>query len=213
MTIQVKEQRAAERFDTVDEVTGSFGAVEVTVVNVCETGVKVLHSQPLRIGTRGGLRFRRGNVSVATQARVVWSHLSKEPQSGGRLLYQSGLHLDTPDNTFAAAVQMMLQEGMLRRDLESLERKRKRLEQREREKSGQPAMKMMAGPAEPEVTPDQALLIEQARTRLRTSPQETARWAARARTPENEAHGDEALAIWEYLERTIELPKISRFLK
>ena len=54
-------------------------------------GAQISHPQPLRIGTRGKLWFRRGDVSVTVHATVVWSHLAKTTSG---MVYQTGIKLD-----------------------------------------------------------------------------------------------------------------------
>ena len=145
MNVQVKELREAERFVVTEAVTGSFGAAEVVVLNIGERGVKISHPQPLRIGTRGRLNFRHRNVNAAIPARVVWSHLSKDPNAGGKLVYHTGLHIEAGDTSLSAALHSMLQLGLLRQDLESLDRKRQLAEEREKRIANRPTIKVVPG--------------------------------------------------------------------
>jgi hypothetical protein len=70
-----------------------------------------------------------------------------------------------------------------------------------------------------DVSADQVLLIQHARDRLRTHPDEALKWYNRAKysiaqsavgTPDMLYHREEVLAVWEYLERTVELQTIAR---
>ena len=145
MTIQVSDLRAAERFVPNEPITGCFGSSDVSLLNIGPGGVKISHSHPLRIGTRGRFWFRHGELTITVQARLVWSHLSKDPANGGTLAYHSGLHVEGSDPVLADALQTMLARGVLRQDLESLEKKRQRLEEREKARTAKPTMKIISG--------------------------------------------------------------------
>jgi hypothetical protein len=206
--MDIAEQRTTERYVAVEPIDGSFGAASITVLNLGGSGVQVAHAQPLRLGTRGRLWFRRGGVQVAVQAMLIWSHLSKTPNSEGKFLYQSGLRIDDgPD--FATALRSLLDNGSVRRDRDSLDRKRRRIEEKERELHQKPTVKLIV----PELSAEQVLLVQHARERLRANPEEATKWFNRAKfapegAPENIPHREEVLAVWEYLERTVDLATI-----
>ncbi|MBV9495878.1 MAG: hypothetical protein JOZ54_16640 [Acidobacteria bacterium] len=184
--MHIEEQRTTERYIAVETIDGSFGAASVTVLDLGVAGAQVAHAQPLRLGTSGRLLFRRGAVQVAVPAKIVWSHLSRTPNAEGKLLYQSGLRIDDGED-FSSAVQTLRDDGVVRRDLDSLQRKRRRLEEKEQEKQGKPAMKVVH---QDDIPADQQLLVEHARNRLRATG------------------SDDAHAVFEYLEHTVELNTI-----
>ena len=126
MDVHVSDLRNAERFSVLDRIAGTFGAAEVTVINLSSEGVQVSHPQPLRIGSSARLVLQHGDVHATQPARVLWSHLSKKPDSGGRLLYETGLLLLSPDGTWGQAIHHLMKKGLLRQDIDSLERKRLR---------------------------------------------------------------------------------------
>jgi hypothetical protein len=202
MTIEVKELRRAERYVAVEQLAGSYGAVSVIILDLSDAGVQIEHAQPLRVGMRARFWFRCGAASVSGQAATVWSHLARTPE---KLLYRSGIKLDDGVE-LVAALRSLADQGVIRRDLESLERKRRLLIAREREKSGKPVMTLLR--AEPDVPADQRLLIEQVRSRLRANPDETARLYERIAAGDRRDERQDVLAVWEYLERTIELATI-----
>jgi hypothetical protein len=208
--MDIAEQRTTERYIALEPIDGSFGAASITVLNLGGSGAQVAHAQPLRLGTKGRLRFRRGGVQVAVEALLLWSHLSKTPNSEGKYLYQSGLRIDE-EGDFATALRSLLDAGAVRRDLDSLERKRRRLLERERERNQTPVVKVI----QPEVSAEQVLLVQHARERLRANPEEATKWFNRAKfvpegTPEHIPHREDVLAVWEYLERTVDLATIIR---
>ena len=140
--MNVEDLRSGERFVLLHPIPGSFGASEISLVNIGLAGVQIAHAQPLRIGTRARLWFRYGPSSVSTQARVIWSHLSQEKNANGKLLYQTGLKIESADGEYAMAMSALFQSGVLQRDPESLERKRQREAEREKRRNG-PILKMI----------------------------------------------------------------------
>ncbi|HVR37613.1 MAG TPA: hypothetical protein VMU84_00845 [Thermoanaerobaculia bacterium] len=206
--VEVSEVRRFPRYNTVEPLVGSFGAAEVVVRNLGERGAQVSHAQPLRIGTRSRFWFRRGDISVSIQATIVWSHLSQVPDEHGKLLYQSGLHVDE-DEAFLSSLQAFADRGVIKRDLASLERKKKVLLEKEQAKSGKPIVKFIQH--EPDVPADQKLMIEHARARLQNHPDEAQRFYERAKASNADEifiHREDVVAVWEYLERTIDLSTI-----
>ena len=73
----INELRRTHRFGAVEPLPGGFGSASITILNLASRGVQIEHSQPLRLALNGRLWFRRGDVAVSVQGRVVWSHLSK----------------------------------------------------------------------------------------------------------------------------------------
>ena len=78
-------------------------------------------------------------------------------------------------------------------------------------------MKTVASRA-PEIPYDHILLIQQARTRLQSMPEEAVKWYNRARYSQANVgdvaphHRDEVVAIWEYLERTLDIALIAKVI-
>jgi len=199
---EVNELRTAERYTAKEPIPGSFGAASVGVLNMSEHGLMIEHAQPLRLATKGRLWFKHGDITVAVQAIVVWSHLSKQPNAKGKYLYQSGLRVDSGTAELASALRTLAGRGLVSLDMDSLDRKRKRTVERERG----PAPARPA-PKQPEITPDQALLIHHAVKRFRSSPEEARRWYDKAKNsaPDDVVkYGREVIALWSYLEGTID---------
>ncbi len=206
MTIDVKELRGAERYVPADSLAGTYGGSEVTIVNVGFGGAQITHSLPLRIGSSARLWFRVGDVAVQASARLIWSHLSKI-EGSTKTCYRSGIRVEDP--SFAEAIDTLVRRGIVSVDDGTLERKRRRLIEKERERSGKTIVKIV--PAEATISPEHLLLIEHARERLRANPHEAERLYAQARTADA-ANGvrQDAVAVWEYLERSIGLQTIMR---
>lgn len=166
---------------------------------------------------RPRLSFKQRKISVGAQGIIIWSRLSKTANRDGKLLYQSGIRIDEPAEALVTAIAALLRLSLIKSDPESLDRKRQRLEEKERARSAQPIVKHLH-PKSP-IDPDQILLIQQARDKMKANPEEALKWYNRAKYAITAATGvaapeiiyrDDVLAIWEYLERTIDLTTIIR---
>ncbi len=213
--MDLRDLRAADRYITDERLVGSFGAASVVVVDLSDQGAQIEHPQPLRLGLRARFWFRRGDISVTSQAIVVWSHLSKRGNVEGKLLYRSGLRIEEEIDAFYTALQRLVEQQIVRRDLEALNKKRKILQ--DREKQSRPMMKLLR--TENEIPQDQVLLIQHARERLRMHPEEALKWYNRAKfallengaqAAETVRHREDVLAVWEYLERSVDIATIVR---
>ena len=206
MEPNVEDLRSSDRYILTEKLAGSFGSVQVVLIDIGEQGVQIEHAQPLRLATTGRLWFKHAGVSVSLHAFVVWSKLS------GRQ-YRSGLRIDEAAAEFVSTLETLEEHGIIRKDDDSLNRKRQRIEEREKAKSGQPVMKHV--PQEPDISPDQVLLIQHARKRLKDNFDEAQKWYSRAyfslrTTGEATKYPEDVLAVWEYLERSVPLPIIKR---
>ena len=211
----VRDHRGGDRFIVIEPLPGSFGAAPIAILNMAYQGVQIEHAQPLRLATKARLFFKHGEVTAAVHGTVVWSHLSRTPNDKGKYLYRSGIRIDEEMTRFRSAMESLAEEGFIRLDVESLERKRKRLEEMERERTGKPVVTLIRG-AEAAIPSDQVLLIQQARERLRANPDEALKWYHRAKfSTTDEAvlhHREDVLAVWEYLDRSVDLSTIQRVI-
>lgn len=210
----MRDLRRSARFVVRDvrALIGNFASSEVTVVNFCDEGAMIAHHQPMRIGTCGRFTFCHGSVIGAAQAQIVWSHLLKTPVNGAPV-YHSGLLVES-HHEYVAAVRDLVAQQVVSPDDDSLDRKRRKLEQRERQKT---AVNTLL-PVRTAESPDQTLLIRHALTRLREQPDTIQRLSRKARESVAGAivldgMSDEVLALWEYLERLVDLRTIERVLR
>ena len=210
----IAELRSGDRYVVSVPIQGAFGSASVAVRNLSDQGACIEHAQPLRLASPGRLSFRFGEVSVGASGIIVWSHLSKTPNSQGKYLYQSGVRIEDDIAAFTESIRQLISQRVLLRDLDSLDRKRKREQAREAAQKNRPVIKVI--PQE-EIPPDQALLIQHARERLRLNPDEARKWYQRAKfagTDEMQTdlirYREDVLAVWEYLERSVPLAHIVR---
>jgi len=204
MTIEVKELRSGQRYVLDTPLTASFGSVEVQIVNISTGGLQMIHPLPQRVGSSSRLSFRIGDVAVSATARLIWSHLAKTPT--GKMAYRSGIRVEDP--AFAASVQALVDRGYVKSDSDSLERKKKRLIEKERERSDKHLVKALPMEA---LSSEQLLLIQHARERMRANPLEATRLYQQARTADAAKDvSEDIVAVWEYLERSIGIATIMK---
>ena len=142
--MMVEELRKTDRFVVIAPVAATFGASDTLVVNFSITGAQISHPQPMRIGTMARLSFHRGDAFASVQARVIWSHAANA--AGGTLVYRTGLRLENVDAHYALALNTLLRAGAVQRDIESLDKKRKRDEEREEKRKSGPKVIPFGGP-------------------------------------------------------------------
>ena len=217
-TENVEDLRSVKRFVIEPPLRGTFVNVDVTIDDFGERGVQAEHAGPLKLGSAGRMTFTipMSQEIVRIQARVAWSRLSKKPDASGKYLYRSGFRVEGDVEVMKATLARMVQFCIARPDTASLERKRKVLIERARARAGTPTMKTVAI-RPPEIPSDHMLLIQQARARLQAMPEEAIKWYNRAKysqasMPDGHHHRDEIVAIWEYLERMIDINVIARVL-
>jgi hypothetical protein len=215
--MEVSELRGTERYVFAEAVEGRFGSTDVTLLNASTRGAQVAHAQPIRLGTTARLWFKRGDVSVSVQALSIWSHLSKTPNEKGKYLYSTGLRIEHQASEYETALQALLDREVISPDPESLDRKRKKELAKIAERNGRPIVKLLR--PEVDIPPDTQLLIEHARKQLLADPNEAQRWYQRAKYAIT--HGganiatdairnrEDVLAVWEYLERSVDISTIA----
>ncbi|MDP9193814.1 MAG: PilZ domain-containing protein [Acidobacteriota bacterium] len=135
MTIEIIELRKGDRFLATEQIPGTFGPAEVILIDLSLGGAKLSHPQPLRIGTRGKLAFKRGDIAASAQGVVVWSHISRA--GGSSMSYVSGIKLEAVEPQYAMALNTMLRAGVLRKETDSLDKKRERMIEREQLRNSQ----------------------------------------------------------------------------
>ncbi len=215
----VRDLRSSPRFVVREPITGYFGGIDVAIHDMAVAGVQIEHSEPVKLSSRARVGFKIDNTLFAVPGVVVWSRLSRSPETQGKLLYRSGIKLEDDAQRFANVINILVGRGRLRPDSQSLERKRQKVEEREQLKNTHPILKTI-GARPTDIPNDQILMVHHAREQLRANPEEAKRWYNRGKyvaAPElarleemNIPHREEVLAVFEYLERSIDLVTIAR---
>lgn len=216
-TENVEDLRSVKRFVIEPPLHGTFASVEITIDDFGERGVQAEHAGALKLGSVGRLTFEipMSQEVVRIQARVAWSRLSKKPDAKGKYLYRSGFRVEGDCEVMKTTLARMLHFSIARPDITSLEKKRKILIERARARAAAPTMKAVTS-RQPEIPTDHLLIIQQARARLQAMPEEAVKWYNRAKYSQahlaetGQHHRDEIVAIWEYLERMIDINVIAR---
>ena len=186
------------------------------LVDVGEHGAQVQHPSPIKLGAIARLTFVAPSTSqqIRVQGTIVWSRIATKPDTAGKRNYVSGVRLDDPDAMMKDAIVRMVDANVLRPDSLTLERKRKTLLEKERARL-QPGFKLVG--QRPRIPDDVILLVRQTRNRLTDNPAESVKWYNRAKFSLDQSgvqihQRDEVLAIWEYLERSVEIEIIARII-
>jgi Tfp pilus assembly protein PilZ len=222
----VEESRSAKRYIIDPPLQASLGSATLTIIDAGETGVQAEHAVPVKLGATARLLVQIPGVSdpLKLEGRVVWSRLSKKPNEHGKYLYRSGIRVENAAETIRDAVEKLHARSQAEPDHLSL-MKKETIRKEKQEKLLHPQMKMTMQKG-PQIPTDQLLLIHQARERLQSQPDEAVKWYNRAKFSLTESgqqihhrdeetgqqihHRDEVLAVWEYLERTIDINVIAR---
>ena len=209
----VEEGRLEERYSFLRVIEGVFGSVDFALADIGEHGLHVQHLSAIKLGTEDTVSFAvtDAGVSVRLHGYVVWSRFADPKDTRP---YHSGIRVDDPDGVLKSAIKTLLEYRTLRVDEESMARKRAMLEKRSQATK---ATRLKQTTQAPRIPDDVILLVKQTSLRLQANPAESVRWYNRAKYSLNEAgeqiHArDDVLAVWEYLERSVELSIITRIL-
>jgi len=200
-----------------------MGRSSISICDLGAEGLQIEHSEPLRPHDHCTISFQDPwkRSTIELEALILWTRLFKDPS--GRYLYRSGVRVGA-SATLQQALNALLQRGGARLDEQSLERKRRTLEERANEVLGQ----MFVRPAgvsvsDRQLTPAQVASIYQAADRLDANPDEARRWAVLARfsvtndprhaAVRDEHVDDEFLSVWEYLDEVIPVSLIRELLE
>lgn len=194
--------RRAARYIPRRQIDGFFNETKFSIVQISETGLRIRHRSSLLPGDEAKVSFALLDTaqSVVLRARVVWTSIAR---SEGETFSISGLRIIEHGDRLAAAVQMLRAKHELQP------------ERRIRHRRAGEAMIVLEGVADDEIT-----RVVSAVQRFATDPIEAGRWHSRARfavsdpdvrraAPHHPREREEVLAIWESLDRQIDIQKIT----
>lgn len=208
-TTRIEELRSSDRFYVNPAIEVKWNSEHVLLEDLCARGARIGSKSLLPAGTAGVLCLTQPDVEV--QTRVVWSNV----KAVDPLKHRAGLTVDGKGEQMRLAIGRLSEIGRASLDTRSLALKLKIIRARARqlapthrdvESSGVPA--------------EQYILVQCVREELRLNPEEALHWYRRARllikdpntkssAPAIADHPD-ALAVWEYLDRTIDPSIIGR---
>ncbi len=202
---RIEDLRSTDRFDLSPLLDGAWNGFAVRIENLSARGARIETPNHLVTGTTGTLRLM--NIEVA--AEVAWSAV----KGVNPVCYRNGLSIGEKSEQLRLVIGQLCEAGRASLDTHSLGLKLKILRARARQLA--PSYKTAPGlPAE------QYLLVQGVREELRLNPDEAMHWyrrarisiadpATRAAAPAIADHPD-ALAVWEYLDRSIDASIIGR---
>lgn len=204
---RIEDLRSTDRFDVSPLLEGAWNGVAVGVENLSARGARIETASALEPGFAGTLRF----MNVEVTARVAWSAVKSVSPSR----YRSGLAINEKSEQLRLAIGQLCEEGRASLDTHSLTLKLKILRARARQLA--PSYRGVEASGIPV---EQYLLIQGVREELRLNTDAALHWYRRARftiaDPASRAaaspiadHPD-ALAVWEYLDRSIDASIIGR---
>lgn len=212
---RIEELRATDRFFIVPAIEGLLGRVPLQIDDLSARGARVSTNDHLPPGLVEKLSFRApgSDLEIVASTRVVWSKLKSV--SGEARRFHSGMAVDEKPEQLRLAIGQLSQINRALLDTKSLGLKLKILRARARQLApSYRAIEASGIPAE------QYLLIQGVREELRLNPEEAFHWyrrarlaiqdpATRAAAPPIADHPD-ALAVWEYLDRSVDPSIVGR---
>ncbi len=212
---RIEELRSTDRFFVVPAMDGTFGRVPLQIDDLSARGARVGTNDHLPPGLVEKLTFRvpASDMEVIASSRVIWSKLKSV--SGEARRYHSGLAIDEKPEQLRLVIGQLSQLNRALLDTKSLGLKLKILRARARQLA--PSYRNIEASGIPV---EQYLLIQGVREELRLNPEEAFHWYRRARlviqdpatrsvAPPIANHPD-ALAVWEYLDRSIDPSIVGR---
>jgi hypothetical protein len=208
-TTRIEELRSTDRFDLSPSLEGEWNGAEVRVENLSARGARIETPRPLAPSSSGTLTFAVAQLNLSVDAAVAWTSVKSVNPS----MYRSGLIIDEKPELLRLAIGHLCEAGVAILDTHSLALKLKVIRARARQLASH-ANETSGVPTE------QYLLIQCVREELRLNPDEAMHWYRRARltiadpatrlaAPAIADHPD-ALAVWEYLDRSIDPSIIGR---
>jgi hypothetical protein len=208
--VTYSDTRTTPRYVPRRQITGIFHDVRFTIVQISATGLRIRHTEPLLPGDEAKLSFALLNPprSFMMRARVVWTSAARYGNGGDSTFSISGLRVIEHAERLVKAVELLL----AAHDLEP--------DRRQNPRPGYAADAAMTPAA---ATDDEIALVLKATQRFAADPLEATRWYGRGKFALSDEHvrraappkprdREEALAVWEFLERQVALEKVSSIL-
>lgn len=215
-TKRVEELRSTDRFYLSPSIAGTFDNQPALIENLSARGARVeLAFEPLR-GSIATLHFNAvgSQLDVSVTGQVMWTAV-KAITGGTSRSFRAGLLVNEKPELMRLAIGHLCDSGRAALDTHSLRLKVKILRARARQLA--PSYREIEASGIPA---EQYLLIQGVREELRLNPEEAMHWYRRARLIINDpntkvvappiAHHPDALAVWEYLDRSVDPTIVGR---
>lgn len=205
MAHRVEELRCSDRYVMKTELPARFAGVHARLEELSANGARVVLTFEAPAGLQGKLDFSLPAIALdcAVPAEVAWS------RSQGKGQWRTGLKITDRNSMVRLAIAHLCDSRDAEVDAHSLELKLRVMRARARDLASECHRHECCG-AEAE----QCLLVQAAREELRDNTEEALYWDRRARMALHDghaaqaiapiAHQPEAIAVWEYLGRSID---------
>lgn len=213
---RIEELRSADRFYVSPSLNATFGATNIRIENLCAHGARIETAKELLPGASAKLAFLvpDGSLQVSVTAHVKWVAV-KSISGSDPMTYRAGLEVDEKPTMMRLAIAHLCEHSVASLDTQSLTLKLKIMKARARQFA--PSYRSIENSGIPA---EQYLLIQGVREELRLNPEEAIHWYRRARFVINDpatrntapviADHPDALAVWEYLDRSIDASIVGR---
>ncbi|HEY0141100.1 MAG TPA: PilZ domain-containing protein [Thermoanaerobaculia bacterium] len=213
---RIEELRSTDRFNIGPSLDAVFDGRIVRVENLSARGARIESTHSLTNGASALLRFQipDSTYEVAVTGQIVWSAVKAITGAATRS-WRAGLFINEKPEQLRLAIGQLCESGRASLDTQSLRLKLKILRARARQLAPQYREVEANG-----VPAEQYLLIQGVREELRLNPEEAMHWYRRARLIINDpatrtaappiANHPDALAVWEYLDRSVDPTIVGR---
>ena len=213
---RIEELRSTDRFNVGPSLEAVFDGRVVRVENLSARGARIESTHALTDGAAALLRFQIPDSAyeVAVTGQIVWTAVKAITGKATRS-WRAGLLIQEKPEQMRLAIGQLCESGRASLDTQSLRLKLKILRARARQLAPQYREVEANG-----VPAEQYLLIQGVREELRLNPEEAMHWYRRARLIINDpatraaappiANHPDALAVWEYLDRSVDPTIVGR---
>jgi len=215
-TSRIEELRSTDRFYVLPTIEATFEGEAAQIEDLSTRGARVVLARQLPKGTPGTLQFTIPEtvIEVAVRGEVAWASLKAITGAVTRT-FRAGLFINEKPELLRLAIGRLCEMNRAAMDTHSLRLKLKIIRARARQMA--PSFREIEQSGIPA---EQYLLIQGVREELRLNPEEAMHWYRRARLVINDpatraaappiANHPDALAVWEYLDRTIDPTIVGR---
>lgn len=214
-TNRIEELRSTDRFTLVPPLAGMYGETAVNIEDLSARGARIESSANMR-GRDDTFSFALpgGQLEISVAAQVAWTAVKAISNSATKS-YRAGLFINEKAEMLRLAIGQLCEMNRASLDTESLRLKLKIIRARARQLA--PSFRSIE---ESGIPAEQFLLIQGVREELRLNPEEAMHWYRRARLVINDpatraiappiADHPDALAVWEYLDRSVDPTVVGR---
>lgn len=213
---RIEELRSTDRFHVLPTVEATYDGQPAYVEDLSARGARIeLRHQP-RVGSTALLRFDVpvSDVVVHVPGQIVWTNI-KAISGRAERIFHAGLLINEKPELMRLAIGRLCELNRAALDTHSLRLKLKIIRARARQMA--PSFREIEASGIPA---EQYLLIHGVREELRLNPDEAMHWYRRARlliadpatreTATPIANHPDALAVWEYLDRSVDPSIVGR---